>query len=114
MEKFERLEKEAFDDISRKNYNKAASALYFSLHQLASKILRILSERIPRRDDKLANAIENKGLLKAATALRILYILRKKADYTEEDVSEREILEVLRVYEDGKRELLNYLKKVER
>jgi uncharacterized protein (UPF0332 family) len=42
-----------------------------------------LGEHIPRRDDKLANAIENKGLTEVAVILRILYSYRKDADYGE-------------------------------
>ena len=62
-------------------YNKAASASYFAVRMLAEEILRVLGESIPRRDDKLANAIKNKGLVREAAAMAILYSLRKKADY---------------------------------
>ncbi|MEM4970488.1 MAG: HEPN domain-containing protein [Sulfolobales archaeon] len=48
---------------------------------LAEEILKVLGESIPRRDDKLANAIKNKGLVREAAAMAILYSLRKKADY---------------------------------
>jgi hypothetical protein len=62
-------------------YNKAASASYFVVRMLAEEILRTLGEQIPRRDDKLANAIRNKGLVREAVAMATLYALRKKADY---------------------------------
>jgi hypothetical protein len=48
---------------------------------LQKETLRQLGEQIPRRDDKLANAIKNKGLKREATATVILYAIRKKADY---------------------------------
>jgi hypothetical protein len=51
------------------------------VRMLAEEILRQLGEHIPRRDDKLANAIKSKGLRKEATAMVILYAIRKKADY---------------------------------
>jgi hypothetical protein len=35
--------------------------------------LGVLGEHVPRRDDKLANAIENKGLNEMADILRMLY-----------------------------------------
>ncbi len=112
MEKAGRLEKEAFDDLKRGNANKCASALYFSLHRLSCELLTLLNERIPRRDDKLANAIENKGLLTAAMALRHLYALRKKADYSPESVTLPEIEETLELYRSAKEELLKKIKEV--
>jgi hypothetical protein len=42
---------------------------------------------IPRRDDKLANLIENIGLREMAEKLRYLYDLRKKADYSSQEVN---------------------------
>jgi hypothetical protein len=48
---------------------------------LQKETLRQLGEHIPGRDDKLANAIKNKGLKREATAMIILYAFRKKADY---------------------------------
>ena len=72
---------EAIKDLEVMCYNKAASASYFAVRMLAEEILRALGENIPRRDDKLANAIRNKGLVREATAMATLYSLRKKADY---------------------------------
>jgi HEPN domain-containing protein len=76
-----RLLEEAIKDLEISCYNKATSASYFAVRMLAEEILRQLGEQIPRRDDKLANAIKSKGLRWEATAMVILYALRKKADY---------------------------------
>jgi hypothetical protein len=57
-----RLLEEAVRDLEISCYNKAASASYFAVRMLAEETLRQLGEHIPRRDDKLANAIKNKGL----------------------------------------------------
>jgi HEPN domain-containing protein len=76
-----RLLEEAIRDLEISCYNKAASASYFAVRMLAEEILKQLGEHIPRRDDKLANAIKNKGLRWEATAMVILYAFRKKADY---------------------------------
>jgi hypothetical protein len=62
-------------------YNKAVSASYFAIRMIAEEILRALGEKIPKRDDKLANAIKNKGLIREAITMASLYALRKKADY---------------------------------
>jgi HEPN domain-containing protein len=76
-----RLLEEAIKDLKMSCYNKAASASYFAVRMLAEETLRQLGEHIPRRDDKLANAIKNKGLKREATATVILYAIRKKADH---------------------------------
>ena len=112
MEKHEILEEEALFDIEHGKYNKAASALYFALRYLAEKILRLLDEQIPRRDDKLANAISNKGLANASLALRILYKLRIKADYDKTSVCEEEIIEIQQHYRKAKKEMIEYLNKI--
>ena len=112
MEKHEVLEEEALFDIRHGKYNKAASALYFALRYLAEEILRLLDERIPRRDDKLANAIHNKGLINASLALRLLYKLRIKADYEETSVCEEEIIKIQQHYKRAKKEMMEYLNKV--
>jgi len=109
MEKHEQLELEALDDLKWGHSNKAASALYFSLHQLSCHLLSVMGERIPRRDDKLANAVENKGLATAARALRMLYELRKKADYSSQNVELREVRALLPIYKEAKKELLRSL-----
>jgi len=112
MEKSKRLEEEAFDDLKRGNTNKCASALYFSLHRLSCELLTLLNEHIPRKDDKLANAVENKGLPKAAMALRCLYGLRKKADYSSESVTLSELKDILDLYRSAKNELLEKIEEV--
>jgi HEPN domain-containing protein len=57
-----RLLEEAVRDLEISCYNKAASASYFAVRMLAEETLRQLDEHIPRRGDKLANAIKSKGL----------------------------------------------------
>jgi len=64
-------------------YNKAASASYFAVRKASETLLRILGEAVPRRDDKLANAIKYKGLTEVSEILKILYQARKEADYGE-------------------------------
>ncbi|MEZ0290677.1 MAG: HEPN domain-containing protein [Sulfolobales archaeon] len=76
-----KLLEEAIKDLEVECYNKAASASYFALRRACEDLLLLLGERIPRRDDKLANAIRNKGLVEVAETLRVLYQLRKIADY---------------------------------
>lgn len=46
-------------------------------------LLKALGEAIPRRDDKLANVVKNKGLLEVAESLRYRYEIRIVADYRE-------------------------------
>jgi len=73
-----RLLEEAIRDLEISCYNKAASASYFAVRMLAEEILKQLGEHIPRRDDKLANAIKSKGLRGEATAMVILYLSGRK------------------------------------
>jgi uncharacterized protein (UPF0332 family) len=81
--------KEAEKDLEIGCFNKATSASYFSSRMAAETFLKSFNEQIPRRDDKLANSIGNKGLKIEAELLSLLYILRKRADYGE-GVSEEE------------------------
>jgi len=90
LSKAERLMKEAVKDLEIGSYNKAASAAYFSLRMFSEFILLKGRITIPRRDDKLANLIENIGLREIAETLRYLYDLRKKADYSSQEVNEIE------------------------
>jgi len=80
-QKSKKLLEEAIKDLDIMCYNKAASASYFAIRMIAEEILRALGEKIPKRDDKLANAIKNKGLIREAITMASLYALRKKADY---------------------------------
>jgi len=109
MEKHEILEDEALFDLKNGKYNKAASALYFSLRYLSEKILKLFGEQIPRRDDKLSNAILNKGFKEASIILRILYRTRIKADYSDISVSKEEVLTNLKLFQKAKKELLDYI-----
>lgn len=80
-QKSKKLLEEAIKDLDIMCYNKAVSASYFAIRMIAEEILRALGEKIPKRDDKLANAIKNKGLIREAITMASLYALRKKADY---------------------------------
>lgn len=51
------------------------------MRRACEDLLEKYGEKIPRRDDKPANSIENKGLRSIASTLRILYLYRKSADY---------------------------------
>ncbi|MEM4969681.1 MAG: HEPN domain-containing protein [Sulfolobales archaeon] len=76
-----KLLEQAIKDLEIGCYDKAVSAAYFAVRKAAEELLRSLGEHIPRRDDKLANAVENKGLAEIADTLRMLYSYRKDADY---------------------------------
>jgi len=96
--KADELYREALDDIKHGYYNKAVSALYFSLRFLAERFLLEARAPIPRRDDKLANSLDSMGLGEAAFALREMYVLRVKADYREESVTREEAEMALKGY----------------
>ncbi|MGB9728689.1 MAG: HEPN domain-containing protein [Thermoprotei archaeon] len=95
--KIETLLIEANEDFKFKFYNKCVSAAYFASRMAVERYLRSLRIFIPRRDDKLANAIENLGFKNEASLLRILYELRKKADYTDENITENEATQALKM-----------------
>jgi uncharacterized protein (UPF0332 family) len=65
-----RLLEEAAKDLKIGCYNKTESASYFALKRAIEALLEVLGEHIPRRDDKLADAIKYKGLVEV---LEILY-----------------------------------------
>ena len=95
VRKARRLLKEAELDLAYGNFNKCASAAYFSVRMMAEVFLLSRRLAIPRRDDKLANLVENIGLREVALSMRRLYDLRKKADYFSQEVSEEEAREAL-------------------
>jgi len=105
LERSRRLLEEAAKDLEVECYDKAASASYFALRRASEVLLSMFGEGIPRRDDKLANAIENKGLVEVAETLRILYQYRKEADYgdgvsrEEAEISIRRAKEALEIIE---------------
>ncbi len=101
--KADELYGEAVEEIKHGYYNKSVSALYFSLRHLAERFLLKARAPIPRRDDKLANALDSMGLREVAIALRELYILRVKADYREENVTREEAEEALKIYCEARR-----------
>ena len=85
-----RLLEEAESDLLHGNYDKSASASYFAARMAAELFLRSKNLDIPRRDDKLANLLENQGYALLAGSLRKLYDVRKKADYSGELVTREE------------------------
>ena len=99
LKKSEILYKEALKDIEIGNYNKAASAIYFSIRrELEDAVLKI-QNYIHRRDDKLANVLKHLGFEEESELFTDLYELRKKADYLNENVSKDEVLSALKKYE---------------
>ena len=110
-QKSKKLLEEAIKDLDIMCYNKAASASYFAIRMIAEEILRALGEKIPKRDDKLANAIKNKGLIREAIAMASLYALRKKADY-EAGISKEEAELALSLSIQTYRSLEEYLNKI--
>jgi len=108
--KAEELFKEAVDDVKIGCYNKAVSALYFSLRMMAEDFLLRIRAPIPRRDDKLANVLDSLGVKNVALALRKLYELRVKADYRMESISKMEADVAVRVYGEAREALKEKLK----
>lgn len=53
MKKSEVLLNEAKKDLQMGNYNKAASAIYFSVRKELVEVLEKMNLTVPRRDDKL-------------------------------------------------------------
>lgn len=109
--KADELYREAVEDIKHGCYNKAASALYFSLRYLAEGFLLKARAPVPKRDDKLANTLDNIGLGEVALALRELYVFRIKADYREENVTKEEAEEALRIYSKARQVLKTHEEK---
>lgn len=93
--KVEILLNEAQEDFKLKLYNKCASSAYFAARMALEFYIKSLKIVVPKRDDKLANVAEHLGFKKEAEFLRILYELRKKADYRDENISEFEAKEAL-------------------
>jgi len=110
-QKSKKLLEEAIKDLDIMCYNKAASASYFAIRMIAEEILRALGEKIPKRDDKLANPIKNKGLIREAIAMASLYALRKKADY-EAGISKEEAELAVSLSIQTYRSLEEYLNKI--
>ncbi len=90
VEKAARLLEEARMDLKVGNYNKSASASYFSARMMVELFLRSRKLSIPRKDDKLANLFENQGFKELSNDLRKLYDVRKKADYSGKFVTQEE------------------------
>ncbi len=87
--------KEAEADFKLKNFNKCASACYFSVRKALEDMFIRMGIMIPRRDDKLANILKNIGYEDKAKLFLRLYELRKKADYNEKEITEEEAKESL-------------------
>ncbi len=87
--------KEAETDFKIKNFNKCASASYFSVRKALEDMLLKMRILIPRRDDKLANILKNIGYENEAKLILRLYELRKKADYSDQEITEEEAKESL-------------------
>lgn len=92
LKKSEILYKEALKDIEIRNYNKAASAIHFSIRRELEDAVLQIQNYIPRRDDKLANVLKHLGFEEESELFMDLYELRKKADYLNENVSKDEVL----------------------
>jgi len=86
---------EAENDIAIRNYNKAVSAIYFALRKEVEEIIQKLGFQLPRRDDKLANIIKHLGFDEEALIFMKLYELRKKADYADESIEEKDVKKAL-------------------
>jgi uncharacterized protein (UPF0332 family) len=93
--KSEILLHEAETDFNIKNFNKCASASYFSVRKTLEQLLIQMKILIPKRDDKLANILKHMGYENEAKLLLRLYELRKKADYDDKEISHDEAKEAL-------------------
>jgi len=93
--KAEVLMREAEIDFNIKNFNKCASASYFSTRKALEQLLIKMKTPIPKRDDKLANILKHMGYENEGKLLLRLYELRKKADYDDKEISENEAKEAL-------------------
>ncbi len=99
--KAELLYNEVLKDIEVGNYNKAASALYFSIRkELEEIITKKMKLSIPRRDDKLANILKHLGFEEEAEMFMELYNLRKKADYSDESIDKDELIKAIEKYKN--------------
>jgi uncharacterized protein (UPF0332 family) len=96
--KSEVLFNEAIKDIRDHNYNKAVSAIYFSIRKELENILIIMGLSIPRRDDKLANVLKHLGFKDEAVYFLKLYEYRKKADYSDENLNKEDVEHALELY----------------
>lgn len=99
LKKSEVLYNEALKDIEEGNYNKAASAIYFSIRKELEDLVLRIQHNIPKRDDKLANVLKYLGFEEESELFMELYELRKKADYLDESVSKDEVLDAIKKYE---------------
>jgi len=109
LDKSEILFEEALKDLNSRCYNKAVSCVYFSVRMLVEQVLEKKRLKIPRRDDKLANLVETIGLKDVARAMRFLYTMRKKADYSSRNISEEEAEYVFKLAEMSFKELRKLL-----
>ena len=89
-EKILLLLEEAQKDTNMKYYNKAVSAAYFAARMAAESFIAERMKHLPKRDDKLANILRNLGFESLSSILMELYNLRKKADYGERFMSEKD------------------------
>ncbi|MCD6164206.1 MAG: HEPN domain-containing protein [Candidatus Odinarchaeota archaeon] len=107
--KGDKLFEDAIFDFENKRYNKAVSSFYFAVRWYAELLLKKLRSPIPRRDDKLANAIENLGLIDVARTLRLTYNLRLKADYSDFNITFEEANQVKSIVENAISKLRSHL-----
>lgn len=97
VEKARKLLKEAEIDLRVGGFNKSASASYFAARMIVEIFLKSRNLSIPRRDDKLANLLENQGFESLSNDLRRLYDLRKNADYLGKSVEREEAERAVRL-----------------
>ncbi|WP_291767846.1 HEPN domain-containing protein [Caldivirga sp. UBA161] len=95
--KSDKLIKEAQLDLEVGNLNKCVSASYFSARRAVEKLLERMHTNVPRRDDKLANALKHLGYIEEAVLMLYLYEMRKKADYTDYEVTIEEARKALEI-----------------
>jgi uncharacterized protein (UPF0332 family) len=82
LNKVRSLLNQAEEDLKVACYDKCISSSYFSCRMMVEIFLRSMGiGQLPRRDDKLANLLRNRGLREEADTLLFLYDMRKKADY---------------------------------
>lgn len=84
-------------DLEVGNLNKCASASYFSVTRAVEKLLERARMNVPRRDDELANVLKHMGYTEEAVLMLYLYEMRKRADYTDYEITIKEARKALEI-----------------
>lgn len=107
LRKYLIFQREALLDIKYRAYNKAVSALWFSLEALLRGLLLKEGKPTPERAGKLINVAMNtifKGISKSArlsSLLTSIYFRRREIDHRKKIADEKYALETLEKYKEA-------------